>query len=268
MHKTPVNSRPETCGTDHSGCMIVNADDWGLDINTTRMIHDCLRGGSVTAVSAMVYMADSERAAELAREDAIDAGLHLNLTADFTGAGVAAAVRDRQRLVAAYLRRHKFAAILFNPRLSSAFEYVVSAQIAEFERLYGMQPLRLDGHHHMHLCANVLGQRLLPRGTIARRNFTFARYEKHIANRAYRRAIDAILARRHRLVDCLFNLAPLNINGRLARIAATASHRVVELETHPALHDEYQFLQSGGIAIHFPGVRVKCFEQLTDRATA
>ena len=35
-------------------------------------------------VSAMVFMEDSERAASIARADAIDAGLHLNFTTAFS----------------------------------------------------------------------------------------------------------------------------------------------------------------------------------------
>ena len=79
---------------------------------------------------------------------------------------------------------------------------MVAAQIDEFRRLYGADPSPAgDGHHHMHLCANVLYQGLLPQGTVVRRNFSFQPGEKSIFNRTYRRVVDGRLARRHRLVE-------------------------------------------------------------------
>ena len=49
------------------------------------MVLDCLRQGRLTSASAMVFMADSVRAAEVARELDLDLGLHLNLSQPFTG---------------------------------------------------------------------------------------------------------------------------------------------------------------------------------------
>ena len=57
--------------------------------------------------------------------------------------------------------------------VDSGRAYVVKAQLEEFERLYGRAPNRIDGHHHAHLCANVVLAGLLPAGTIVRRNFSF-----------------------------------------------------------------------------------------------
>ena len=189
--------------------LIVNADDWGRDENTTCRTFECVRRGTVSAVSAMVFMEDSERAAALALDHGVDAGLHLNFTAPFTGPGCSPAMIERHRRVIAYLRSHRLAQLVFNPALVSAFEYVVAVQLDEYRRLYGADPQRLDGHHHMHLCANVLMQRLLPPGTIVRRNFSFRPGEKSGLNRAYRRFVDGRLERRHRLADFLFCLPPL-----------------------------------------------------------
>ena len=107
-------------------------------------------------MSAMVFMEDSERGAALAGEQGIDAGLHLNFTTPFSACGVPSTLGDHQRRLARYLRRHRFAPTVFHPGLTRSFEYVVSAQLDEFRRLYGAEPDRIDGHHHMHLCANVL----------------------------------------------------------------------------------------------------------------
>jgi hypothetical protein len=99
----------------------------------------------------------------------------------------------------------------------------------------------------MHLCANILFSRLLPSGTIVRRNFSFQPGEKSLANRMYRKTMDQILARRYRLVDFLFNLLPLQPVDRLQRILSLARQSVVELETHPINPEEYRFLAGGQI---------------------
>ncbi len=112
-------------------------------------------------------------------------------------------------------------------------------------RLYGAGPRRIDGHHHMHLCANVQFNRLLPAGTLVRRNFSFGRGEKSLLNRLYRQALDRRLAKRHQIVDFLFPLAPLEPRTRLESIRCLAQDFVVEVETHPVNADEYSFLTQG-----------------------
>jgi hypothetical protein len=86
---------------------------------------------------------------------------------------------------------------------------------------------------------------LLPAGTIVRRNFSFRSREKSLVNRLYRKEVDRRLTRRHRLVDFLYNLLPLQPESRLQRIFSQAREAVVELETHPVNPDEYRFLTSG-----------------------
>ena len=99
----------------------------------------------------------------------------------------------------------------------------------------------------MHLAANVLAGGLLPSGTVVRRNFSFQSGEKSIVNRMYRKNIDRKLARRHRLVDYLLPLAPLNPRSRLERVLSLARESVVELETHPINRDEYDFLMGDAV---------------------
>ena len=227
-----------------SGKLIINADDWGRDLETTARIHGCVDRGTVSSVSAMVFMQDSERAAGIAREQEIHAGLHLNFTTAFSGQNCSAQLMQHQEKLTRCLRRHRLAQALFHPTLMRSFEYVVSAQLEEFCRLYGRMPQRIDGHHHMHLCANVLVGRLLPPVEVVRRNFSFEPGEKSFVNRLYRRVVDRSLARRHRLTDFFFSLAPLNPHSRLQKIFSLARQFAVEVETHPVNPDEYQFLSS------------------------
>lgn len=234
-------------GSAPGGRLIVNADDWGRTPETTDRTLECILHGAVSSVSAMVFMADSERAGAIARERGIDAGLHLNFTTPFSASGVSTRLIDHHRRVSQYLLRSRLAQVIFHPGLVRSFEYVVSAQFDEFERIYGTRPERIDGHHHMHLCANVIVGGLLPSGTLVRRNFSFQAREKSVFNRLYRGVVDRALGRRHHLTDFFFSLPPLHPPGRLQRIFSLASESVVELETHPVNPEEYRFLAGGEI---------------------
>jgi hypothetical protein len=233
--RTRASARP-------GGVLIINADDWGRDRETTDRTVECVDRGFISSVSAMVFMEDSKRAAAVARERGIDAGLHLNLTTPLWQRSTPIRLIEHQHRLSRYLRRHRLARVMFHPGLARSFEYVVLAQLDEFSRLYGAEPDRIDGHHHMHLCANVVVGNLLPCGTIVRRNFVFQPGEKSLCNRVYRRIVDTMLRRRHDLCDFLFTLPPLEPPVRLQRIFSLAREFVVEIETHPVNPDEYRFL--------------------------
>src|SRR5581483_11465095 len=95
----------QACGS--IGLLIINADDWGRDCPTTNCILDCASRRTISSVSAMVFMEDSERGADLAREHAIDTGLHVNLTTPFSG-DCRRELRDHQERIAKRLLRHRF----------------------------------------------------------------------------------------------------------------------------------------------------------------
>ncbi|PYU29138.1 MAG: hypothetical protein DMG32_00740 [Acidobacteria bacterium] len=240
-------SLPQRKEAHRAGLLIVNADDWGRDPYTTDRILDCSARGVVSSVSAMVFMEDSERAAAMAVQLGIDAGLHLNFTTEFSSPHCPARLIEHQRKLARYLSRHPFARAVFHPGLVRSFEYVVAAQIDEFCRLYKKSPARLDGHHHMHLCTNVLFGSFLPKGTIVRRHFSYERGEKTVRNRIFRKFTSVMLLRRHRIVDFFFSLPPLEPANRLQWIFSLARQSVVEIETHPVNPDEYRFLMEGEI---------------------
>lgn len=240
---TGTSTRSVTAGyPKHVGLLILNADDWGRDYENTERTLECIIRGTVSSVSAMVFMEDSERAAAIAREQGIKVGLHLNFTTSFSGPGTSTKLIGHQQRLAEYLRSHRFAQVAFHPGLASSFEYVVKTQLDDFFRVYGAEPARLDGHHHMHLCSNVLLGGLLPPGTQVRRNFSFQPGEKSFGNRLYRQIVDRILARRHRLTDFFFSLPPLSPPSRLQRIFSLANEFTVEVETHPVCPEEHGFL--------------------------
>lgn len=239
-----VDQECATAKEHQAGALIINADDWGRDANNTDRISECVARGTVSSVSAMVFMEDSERGAAIARERGIDAGLHLNFTTPFSAPKCSPRLAEHVHKLAMHLRSHRFGRILYHPGLARSFEYAVAAQIEEFQRLYGQVPDRLDGHHHMHLNANVLLGKLLPAGTIVRRNETFLASEKGLLNRLYRKSLDGLLVRRHRIVDFFFTLAPIQPVSRLQRIFSLSRDSVIELETHPVDPDEFRLLMS------------------------
>ena len=227
--------------------LIINADDFGRSAAETDTALRCYRAGRISSVSAMVFMEDSERAARLAKENGLDIGLHLNFSERFTGKSHLARLSYYHNRIVRFLRRTKYSQLLYNPFLRKGFSYSYQAQADEFARLLGRPPSHIDGHHHMHLCANVVLKNLLPAGTVVRRNSSFERGEKGFCNRMYRSIVDRLLERRHDLPDFLFLLPPLEPRDRLEKIFSLAHKYVVEIETHPVNADEYQFLMEGEI---------------------
>ncbi|MEN6321069.1 MAG: ChbG/HpnK family deacetylase [Syntrophaceae bacterium] len=223
--------------------LIVNADDLGCTKEITDRILICYNRKRIHSASAMTFMIDSERAANLAREIRLPVGLHLNLTQDFTGESVPANARDQHRLVAKYLKARKVNQVLYNPLLRSAFDYTFQAQWNEFYRLYGEESSRIDGHHHMHLCMNMLLSGRLPKGIKIRRNFTFRPGEKDPINRLYRYLVDRWLKSNFLCTDFFFSMAPIDIE-RLKQIVMISKSTEVELMVHPGLETEYSFLLS------------------------
>jgi len=242
--------------------LIVNADDLGrLPLASDRILA-CHAQRRITSTSAMVFMRDSERAAELALASGVEVGLHLNFSESFTGAAVPPRLREDHDRICRFLMANKYALLIYHPLLRGCFRSVLAAQYAEFKRLYGREPAHWDGHQHLHLASNVLLENLLPSGTRVRRSFSFRPGEKGFVNRFYRAAVDRRLARRHRVTDYFFSLAQHLGAGRLARVVALATQANVELMTHPQLQNEYDFLLGDEYGRAVAGVRLAGYEAL------
>ena len=223
--------------------LIINADDWGRSRAETNAALECYQHGRITSVSAMVFMNDSERAAEIAREHNLDAGLHLNFTDPFTNR-IPVRLEGCHHGTARFLGRSKYAQLTYHPLLRGDFSYSYKIQAAEFERLFGKPPSHIDGHHHMHLCANLLIDDVIPKGSKVRRNFSFWPGEKSQLNRAYRALVDRWLARKYRLTDYFFDLTQCIQENKLGRVATLEASGDVELMTHPINPEEQAYLMS------------------------
>src|SRR5436190_21420820 len=116
--------------------LIINADDWGRSVAETDAALKCCKGGRITSLSAMVFMADSERAADLAKENELDVGLHLNFSEPFTGKNASGKLRNYHARLASFLRRSKYSHLFYNPLVRHVFAYSYAAQSQEFVRLF------------------------------------------------------------------------------------------------------------------------------------
>lgn len=233
----------QTRNSQKSNMLYVNADDLGWTEQVTDRILTCYHQRRIHAASAMTFMKDSERAAELAGQNGLPVGLHLNFTQNFNSETVTANLRDKHKILATYLKARKFNQILYNPMLGNAFGYVFHAQWDEFSRLYGKPPKRLDGHHHMHLCMNMIASGRYPKGLKIRRNFTFNAGEKDPFNRLYRYLVDRWLRSRFLCTDFFFSMAPID-QEKLQRLVLLSKSSDVELMVHPGVEKEYSFLLS------------------------
>jgi chitin disaccharide deacetylase len=222
--------------------IIINADDWGRSHAETDAALECYERGTITSVTAMVFMADSERAAQIALAKSIPVGLHLNFSESFSGVVRDETLRSNHQRIVRFLTRSKYAHLLYNPFLRSAFRHTFSAQFDEFVRLYGRLPSHFDGHRHMHNCTNMLVDRVIPLGSRVRRTFSFHPGEKSALNRGYRRMVDRRLVSRYRITDFFFALSQNQQPNRLAQVFGLASTAKVELMTHPVVPAERALL--------------------------
>jgi predicted glycoside hydrolase/deacetylase ChbG (UPF0249 family) len=198
----------------------------------------------------MVFMGDSDRAAKLAKDYQLDdVGLHLNFSEEFTDKSCSKTLKETQGRIIGFLKREKYAQLLYNPFLRKAFAYCYHAQVEEFLRLFEKSPSHIDGHHHLHLCANLLLSKLIPNGMKLRRNFSFWPGEKSMLNRTYRWLVDRWLARRYRLMDYFFDLTQCIEGKKLDRVAALAKSSNVELMTHPIVNEEEEYLMSDELKV-------------------
>lgn len=242
--------------------LIVNADDWGRSIRETDAALECFSAGRITSVSAMVYMQDSERAAQLAIDAGVPVGLHLNLCESFSGTRVPPAVMKNHGTIVQFLGSGKFALLWYHPGLRAQFVQSFQDQVAEFTRLYAKAPTHVDGHRHKHLATNVLLGGVIPRRQRVRRGFHFWPGEKGVLNRLYRRLVNDWLQRHYRTTDYFFALSQCNEPARLGKVFALATSHNVELMTHPANDVEFEVLRSTGFGRKLSGVKLGTYCQI------
>ena len=244
--------------------LIITADDYGKTRHATDSIFKCFSSKRITSASAMVFMEDSERAASIAFKTSLEVGLHLNFTQSFSACNIPLKLREHHNRVASYLTKHRFFQVIYNPFLANSFNFLFMAQQEEFMRLYGKLPDFYNGHHHMHLCANVLASKMIPNGARVRRTFTFDQGEKNPFNLLYRHILDIWVSKRFISTDCFFSIFPVINHERLRNIINRANKETIEIEVHPENNEEIEFLLSDQCKNLFDSVHSGGFRHLTN----
>src|SRR5687768_15843665 len=101
--------------------LIVNADDDARDRVATDRALACYRENRISSTTGMVFMEDSERAAELAHDTRVPVGLHINFSEAFSGKAPER-LRVSHGRIARFLKRNKHALIFYHPLLSRDFK--------------------------------------------------------------------------------------------------------------------------------------------------
>lgn len=248
--------------------LIVNADDLGLGRTETEAILDCFARGAITSATALVWMGDSARAAELARATRLPVGLHLNLIEPFTAPEVPAAVADRQMRVVRRLRSRGLATQLYHPGWARDFELCIADQLQRFEQLYGRAPTHVDGHQHMHLAFNALFAHALRPVDKIRRPVNRLPIESPPGKRAARALVDRLVRLRFATTDWCLSIRPLHpalggagIEPALDRARSGST----ELVVHPGYSDELAVLQSPAWRVLLGTYPLGSFEDLPAR---
>jgi predicted glycoside hydrolase/deacetylase ChbG (UPF0249 family) len=216
--------------------LIVNADDFGGQSHATNAITEAFDAGVITSTSAMVWMRDSARAAEIAAERALPVGLHLNLTMPFAGRDVPQGVQERQLQLTELCTRDgwwKEAGRHFDRELLRS---AIEDQLERYYEQFG-QPTHIDGHHHVHLYEEVLD--LLPRTWPLRPPLRTPAQVDARLNRRERR-----LRRRFRAPDLSFAFERLHpaAGGSGLEVLDRARERCVEVMTHPRQQAQLEVL--------------------------
>lgn len=237
-----------------SGLLIINADDWGGFRQGTDAIEQCFRAGAISSTTAMVYMADSRRAADLARENQRPTGLHLNFTQPFDAADVPSAARERQRRLCSHfanlgLRRWWYSP---DPRVHTLVADGLRDQIDQYVECYGAQPTHLDSHHHVHVCLDVLFSGSFKHRRV-RQTMSPSLSDRGVVrdtpSSVLRRAKHQLLARRFVTTDFFWRAGePGDGFGAvpIAQAVAVAQEYTVELMVHPSFEDDLKLLCSAG----------------------
>jgi chitin disaccharide deacetylase len=237
-----------------SGLLIVNADDWGGSEATTAAILGSFEVGRVTSTSGMVYMPDSDRAAEIARRERLPVGLHLNLTERFTDPRTPSSVRERQRRVASRFagagsddhpgtaRLRKW---LYDPSIKTDVDRAIADQLERFETLYGGPPTHFDGHNYVDACPNVFLSHSIPRGSLMRNSLDCYPLERS-AKGVLRALRQRLRTRRLRSTGYLLHIAELRLgDGEAADPRLQLAHGTsVEVMGHPDDEAELAVLMS------------------------
>ena len=239
-----------------SGLLIVNADDWGGGEATTDAILGTFEAGRITSASGMVYMPDSDRAAEIAKRVKLPVGLHINLTEPLAYPATPARVRDRQQRLTEKLgapgpdqhpgtsRLRRWA---YDPSIAAEVNRAIADQVERFEELYGGPPTHFDGHNHVDVCPNVFLSGAIPKGSKLRNSLYRYPLERSLGA-VLRSARQALRSRRFVSPRYVLHISDLKLpadgNGTPDPNLQRAAGVPVEVMGHPDHAPEHEIFMS------------------------
>jgi predicted glycoside hydrolase/deacetylase ChbG (UPF0249 family) len=224
------------------GLLIVNADDFGGNRLATDRIAECFAAGAITSTTAMVYMSDSSRAAEIARERQLPVGLHLNVTQELEDPDTPIPVRERQSRLVRYFAGRRVRRFTFNPAINALARRCIADQLECFRGLFGREPIHIDGHNHGHLSPSVL--LALPSGVHVRTGQ--AGPEANCAGLAHK-ARQALIAHRQGTTDYFLPIDRLGASPgeqAIEEMLAIADSASLEVMVHPDRDNDFTTLMS------------------------
>lgn len=245
--------------------LIVSANDWGGNARSTDAIAECFLSHRITTATAMVYMADSERAATVAHAGDWSMGLHLNLTQRFDSTVTPPDVRERQARVVRHFASLRLRRWTASPLAWRLVEESVNDQLQRFRVLYDHEPTHVDGHNHVQACPDVFLSRALGRHTPLRGAQTPAGRRRSPGN-LVRAARTTLVRRRFVTPDYFFsirNIHPAFGGVGLTRVLELADHASVEIMVHPGFPDEHRLLMSDSWRSVLSSRRLGSFLSLT-----
>ncbi len=222
--------------------LIINADDWGMSQLVTDNILNCYINSRITSTTAMMFMNDTERSAELALLYNIPVGLHLNLTDIFTGNVKDSRLVMSHKKICKYYRGNKYSEVIYNPKIIEDLKYSFKLQYEEFIRFYKKPPTHIDGHHHLHLSANIFISNTITKGIKVRRGFSLDDKRVKFMNRIYHCIVNLLFLRKYVCTDYFYGVT-CNIDEMFLREIIEKSKRFdVEIMVHPGVPDDYIYL--------------------------
>lgn len=224
--------------------LIINADDLGMNEQTTDGIIACCDKRLITSATAMVFMRDTARAAELASSRDIGIGLHLNFTTPFDGPPIDGDLYNHHRKLIGVFLSWRYWRYLYNPSIRESIHYCFHSQYDEFLRVFKKHPTHIDGHHHIHLAANVIFGSVLPEGGKIRK-IRDLDCRRSLLDSFCRGRMAGYLRSRFVTTDFLYSIEPMK-DDNLTKKISTARSKNVELMVHPGQDDNYSYMNTDG----------------------
>lgn len=224
--------------------LIINADDWGMDKQTTDNILACFKNDRITSTTAMMFMEDTDRSAEFAKSHNISVGLHLNFTEAFTGIIKNDKLNSVHNRLCTYFRVNKFNQMLYNYRIVREIDYSFNSQYEEYFRIYQKTPTHIDGHHHMHLASSVIFSNIITKGLKLRKKFAIDDNRVSFINRLYSYVVNRYLNKHYVCTEYFYGVSHDTNETFLNFIVNKAQTYNVEIMTHPGIFQDYNYLLS------------------------